>query len=589
MLIHGFQTCGSCMGYISELLHYCESEGNQERKKKMEMLRKLVLLLLFMAAIFAEAKALTLCNMDDDGLTACKPSVSEPNPADPTELCCKALAGADLKCLCSYKNSMLLPAFGIDPDLAMQLPTKDVGADQVLYAALKMLSKMFCIFLLVNVQSQAQALEAQNQMLILLREIREGNPQTDPNEQEIPEQSYVTAADCRDPVTEDTLVQTCIGGLLKEFRVHLENLGISNFSRLQQATGHKSESIKLHDRIWRHEPCPPKVQSMAAETTTDKKWSRSNAGPLKKSKAPPMDVDEPPPFPVDMKFIEDIFYEWLRDGVIRPPILLRCLTPEDKKSPNYYIYHHKTSHSTSNCWTLRQFFHKKVASGEVQLPNSNSSVYNDPLPSHNPKERVAMVLHVEGEDDSIAPSMEATFLQLPVVQSFMDHMAFSEAARHDLAHTFTKIVDRQGEEYFKADSIIRQPPTPKPTLHRAAITFTNADMLAPRSDHNRPLYITATLNGITVRQVFIDPGSSINLLTLSTVKSINLPMNCITPQSIDVSGFSNHSQRALGYVNIDLQSMVVSVGVIKGRGSCIPNSSNLDTIGQPWKRIQQGL
>lgn len=70
------------------------------------------------------SKAMTLCNMDEKGLMACKPSVTPPDPVDPTEECCEALRGADLKCLCSYRNSLMLPSIGIDPDLAIALPPK---------------------------------------------------------------------------------------------------------------------------------------------------------------------------------------------------------------------------------------------------------------------------------------------------------------------------------------------------------------------------------------------------------------------------------------------------------------------------------
>lgn len=71
------------------------------------------------------SNAMTLCNMNDDGLAACKPFVTKPNPVDtPSTECCKALGGANLTCLCSYKNSFLLPSLGIDPQLAMALPPK---------------------------------------------------------------------------------------------------------------------------------------------------------------------------------------------------------------------------------------------------------------------------------------------------------------------------------------------------------------------------------------------------------------------------------------------------------------------------------
>ncbi|KAJ4847953.1 hypothetical protein Tsubulata_012164 [Turnera subulata] len=82
-------------------------------------------LVLIMAALFEGSRAVTLCNMTEDGLQECKPSVTQPNPADPPSPgCCQALQGADLTCLCSYRNSFLLPSLGIDPDLAMALPSK---------------------------------------------------------------------------------------------------------------------------------------------------------------------------------------------------------------------------------------------------------------------------------------------------------------------------------------------------------------------------------------------------------------------------------------------------------------------------------
>ncbi|XP_020523464.1 uncharacterized protein LOC18434949 isoform X2 [Amborella trichopoda] len=67
-----------------------------------------------------------ICRMSQDGFKACQPSVSgsSPAPTNPSKVCCKALASADLGCLCSYRHSLLLPSFGIDPDLAMQLPAK---------------------------------------------------------------------------------------------------------------------------------------------------------------------------------------------------------------------------------------------------------------------------------------------------------------------------------------------------------------------------------------------------------------------------------------------------------------------------------
>lgn len=75
-------------------------------------------------AVLDVAAGATLCNVTEDGFAACKPSVTPPDPVAPSPECCDAITGADLKCLCSYKNSFMLPSLGIDPDLALALPAK---------------------------------------------------------------------------------------------------------------------------------------------------------------------------------------------------------------------------------------------------------------------------------------------------------------------------------------------------------------------------------------------------------------------------------------------------------------------------------
>ncbi|KAL0370967.1 UNVERIFIED_CONTAM: hypothetical protein Sangu_0414800 [Sesamum angustifolium] len=84
----------------------------------------LALVVVIMVVLLDGTKAMSLCNVTEDGFTACKPSVTPPNPEAPSPECCEAVAGADLKCLCSYKNSFMLPSLGIDPDLALALPAK---------------------------------------------------------------------------------------------------------------------------------------------------------------------------------------------------------------------------------------------------------------------------------------------------------------------------------------------------------------------------------------------------------------------------------------------------------------------------------
>ncbi|KAK6279446.1 hypothetical protein POUND7_019713 [Theobroma cacao] len=91
--------------------------------EKVKSLASIATLLVVVAHIAILADAQTICNMPASGLMACKPAVTPPNPPPPTSTCCSALSQADMRCLCSYKNSQLLPSLGIDPNLAMKLPS----------------------------------------------------------------------------------------------------------------------------------------------------------------------------------------------------------------------------------------------------------------------------------------------------------------------------------------------------------------------------------------------------------------------------------------------------------------------------------
>ncbi|XP_030536661.1 putative lipid-transfer protein DIR1 [Rhodamnia argentea] len=86
--------------------------------------KKAVLLLGLMVVIASRTDAQTLCNAPISGLEGCRPAVTLPNPPPPTAVCCDALKHADLKCLCQYKNSPLLPELKIDQKLALELPEK---------------------------------------------------------------------------------------------------------------------------------------------------------------------------------------------------------------------------------------------------------------------------------------------------------------------------------------------------------------------------------------------------------------------------------------------------------------------------------
>ncbi|KAF8690707.1 hypothetical protein HU200_041082 [Digitaria exilis] len=68
-----------------------------------------------------------ICNLSSNGIKACQPAAAIRNPVDqPSAECCAALAGADLSCLCRYKNAagVWVRFYRIDINRAMGLPGK---------------------------------------------------------------------------------------------------------------------------------------------------------------------------------------------------------------------------------------------------------------------------------------------------------------------------------------------------------------------------------------------------------------------------------------------------------------------------------
>jgi Probable lipid transfer len=68
--------------------------------------------------------ALSMCGMNNDGISTCLPSVRGSNPPPPTPNCCRAVRVANLPCFCAYKHSALIRLLGVNIDQIRKLPGK---------------------------------------------------------------------------------------------------------------------------------------------------------------------------------------------------------------------------------------------------------------------------------------------------------------------------------------------------------------------------------------------------------------------------------------------------------------------------------
>ena len=78
-------------------------------------------------------------------------------------------------------------------------------------------------------------------------------------------------------------------------------------------------------------------------------------------------------------------------------------------------------------------------------------------------------------------------------------------------------------------------------------------MEVEHSDHRRPLYLMATINGVQIRRVLVDMGASLNLIVLSTLEAVGLVNKRIMGAPMEITGFGGSIESIEGYVQLALR------------------------------------
>ena len=99
-------------------------------------------------------------------------------------------------------------------------------------------------------------------------------------------------------------------------------------------------------------------------------------------------------------------------------------------------------------------------------------------------------------------------------------------------------------------------------------------------EHNRPLYVTGSCDGTRVNRILVDPGSSVNLMTLKTLHALALETYHLSAEKIIVQGFNQHSLKALGSITLPFKigklASEVKFHVIN------TDASYRALLGRPW-------
>lgn len=80
------------------------------------------------------------------------------------------------------------------------------------------------------------------------------------------------------------------------------------------------------------------------------------------------------------------------------------------------------------------------------------------------------------------------------------------------------------------------------------VVFYDNDRCGLPTTHNRPLYITASMNVVELERFMLDFGSSINIISLSTLDMVGNSRDKIITQLTEVSSFRGNKTFTIDFV-----------------------------------------
>ena len=72
-------------------------------------------------------------------------------------------------------------------------------------------------------------------------------------------------------------------------------------------------------------------------------------------------------------------------------------------------------------------------------------------------------------------------------------------------------------------------------------------------DHKRPLYLTASINQISINWALVDTGASVNLIPLSTLQAAGLSERKIQGCPMEVTRFGGRGEYTAGHIQLWLK------------------------------------
>lgn len=146
---------------------------------------------------------------------------------------------------------------------------------------------------------------------------------------------------------------------------------------------------------------------------------------------------------------------------------------------------------------------------------------------------------IQPEDEPDKDNMDQQVQSSLKFRNFYDQIDFSAEQRLAITKAIINLTDPSGgcgvfERRPRGGSILK-----------TAIVFYRNDMQDIHDHHNWSLYVTASVRDVDLICVMVDPGSSVNVIPLSILKTVGVPRDGITKQHIKVASFEGSSHSLL--------------------------------------------
>ena len=143
----------------------------------------------------------------------------------------------------------------------------------------------------------------------------------------------------------------CVGGMFYKYHPYLENLQITSFIRLVEASRRTSMLVRK----------PFKSSTTQATSAPKQSWKRESKKTeitvvyetKKVTKGRKREISGiPPPFSISTEELYSILEAWVKDGVMVLPECKCEPTEEEKRGALYCRYHRRNDHDTMDYYTL---------------------------------------------------------------------------------------------------------------------------------------------------------------------------------------------------------------------------------------------